>query len=329
MELRYNGLMSEHSPSPPAAQSEAVLDEVATGASVPVLNGPPVLPAVAGEARMVPWVGDTIVFLRRCSEADLAPVGGWLDVHLAGDYFFKRGHLRNILRDPNCETWAVEADGVMIGFVMMYHGSRLHNLYLAAEWQRQGLGASIVGLLRPQTIRAKTNMLAADPTPFYQRLGYEVVGADPKRPWILEMARKAEEATMDVRTEAAPATAAAVPAGQATSPPIAAPKVKAPPSIGKLPADQVVAIAAKLRALSDDELAAVGHAAAVNSHWKARQQAARQRRLEREQAEAAAAAGQHLAPGLTGEARAKVARARAEAAVGALFAPPALNGPPQ
>ena len=270
---------------------------------------------------MVPWVGDDIVFVRRCGEADVDPVGDWLDVHLAGDYFFKRRHLRSVIVNPNSEAWAVEVEGQLIGFIAIYHGSMLHNLYLAANWRGKGLGSALVQMFRPTEIRAKTNMLAADPTDFYKRLGYRVVGQDPRKPHILEMA-------MDVRPATAAEQAAAIPGGAASSPPISPPREKAPPSIGRMTAAQVAAIAAKLRGLSDDELAAVAHAAATHAHWRKRQQAARERRLERERKEAAAAAGQHLAPDLTGEARAKVAAARASAAIAGMFGPEEVNGPP-
>jgi GNAT superfamily N-acetyltransferase len=296
-----------------------------------VNEDPPVL--------LVPWDGSEVVRVRRCTEEDVAPVGDWLDVHLAGDYFFKRRHLARIIRGPGSEAWAVEVAGELVGFVALYNASRLHNLYLRADWRGRGLGAALVTLFNPTTIRAKTNMLAADPTPFYQRLGYEVVGQDPRRPHILEMARNGQEETVDVRTIAPgstiaipagqnslPATPpATVPAGQATSPPITPPATKPPPSIGKLTAGQVAAIAAKLRALGDDELAAVAQQAATWQHWKKRQQAARDRRIERERQEAAAAAGKHLDPGLTGEARARVAGARATAAVASMFDPETID----
>lgn len=280
--------------------------------------------------------------MRLIGPADVPAVGDWLDVHLAGDYFFRRRHLLNLVRSANTDAWAVEADGQLIGFVSVYHGSRLHNLYLAADWRGRGLGGALVRLFNPATIRAKTNMLAADPVPFYQKLGYQVVGQDAKRPHILEMARGQESQPMDVRLNAPgspiatpggtvappPAIAGVVPGGQATSPSMTPAKLKAPPSIGAMTGEQITAIASRLRAMSDAELAAVGQAAAVNSHWRKRQAEARAIRVEKERQAAAAAAGQHLQPGLTGEALAKAAAAQAQRTVDALFAPPPPSSAP-
>lgn len=270
---------------------------------------------------LVPWRGDAPVWVRRLGLADLDLLAGWLDAHIRDDYFFRRSHLAGILARPSTDSWGVECGGDLIGVAILHFGRRLHNLYLAREWRGVGLGAALLALFRPQTVRAKTNMVAADPTGFYEREGYRVVGQDPRRPHILEMERVSEDAQKMTAPNAPGSTIP--PPGGIVDPPKSAPRRP----LGMFSTAEVSAVAAKLRGLTDDELVAVAYAAQEYNLWQTRQKAARDRRIERERLEAAKAAGQHLSADLTGEARARVAKARAMGAVGSLFTPSA-NGTP-
>jgi hypothetical protein len=170
-------------------------------------------------------------------------------------------------------------------------------------------------------------MVSGDPTGFYERSGYEVTGQDRSRPHILTMRRRSvstlngngSEPTLevgDVQTIAQNAPGTRIPAPGGTVTP--SPAVKARP-LGMYSVEEVKVLAARLRALGDDELVALAHGAWQFNLWQQRQRAARERRLERERLEAATAAGQHLDPHLTGEARARVARARAGAGLADMF----------
>jgi GNAT superfamily N-acetyltransferase len=113
----------------------------------------------------------------------------WLDVHLKGDYYFRRGHLAGILsRSINTVSWVV-VDGEPAGVVIVYQQTTLHNLYLAPAFRKSGIGQALMDHFQPQVIRAKTNMVAGDPVPFYQKAGFEVTSCDPNRPWIVLMER--------------------------------------------------------------------------------------------------------------------------------------------
>jgi GNAT superfamily N-acetyltransferase len=129
------------------------------------------------------------VTVRRATPEDAEALVDWADVGLQGDYFFRRGHLVNLLTKPAAAVWVVIVDGYLRGLMILYRGSMLHNLYLAPEVRQLGIGRALLALFRPAQVRAKTNMLAGDPTPFYQANGYGPVGPDPERPHIQVMQR--------------------------------------------------------------------------------------------------------------------------------------------
>lgn len=137
----------------------------------------------------VPTPGRTTI-AHQCSLGDEEALADWCDLHLAGDYFFKRRHLANLLRRPHAAVFALLIDGVMGGLLVIYRQTTLHNLYLAPEFRTGGLGSAIVQRFRPAVVRAKTNMLAGDPTAFYEQAGYVTDHPDPAKPHITVMRRE-------------------------------------------------------------------------------------------------------------------------------------------
>jgi GNAT superfamily N-acetyltransferase len=121
--------------------------------------------------------------------ADTLALSDWCDMHLGRDFFFRRRHMEQILKRSGNQTFAILVDDVMAGLVILYAGSILHNFYLSEEHRHVGLGSAILQHFMPTRIRSKTNMLAGDPTPFYERNGYRIETADPARPHIIDMVR--------------------------------------------------------------------------------------------------------------------------------------------
>jgi len=171
-----------------------------------------------------------------CQECDYLAVQEWLDRHLRGDYLFKKGHLLSIIRRPTSKLYAILLDGLYCGTIVYYNGSVLHNIMVAEEFRGLGIGEACIRHLEPQLIRAKTNMQAGDPVPFYEKLGYAPLGCDPERPHIVVM----EKTTDTPSVQSRPATAAPVPGTLA--PP--APVLILPPELDRDAED-----AAKWRAL--------------------------------------------------------------------------------
>lgn len=124
---------------------------------------------------------------QQCDRRDLQPLKDWLDVYLQGNYFFKEGHLANILGDAKCKVFAVLVDTAMAGVCIVYKDTTLHNLYLAPEYRRQGVGRALIEYFKPLVIRSKSDQVEGDPTDAYRRAGYEVAGYDPNRPHIRTM----------------------------------------------------------------------------------------------------------------------------------------------
>jgi GNAT superfamily N-acetyltransferase len=127
--------------------------------------------------------------VRRAVAGDHQPLCDWADVGLQGDYFMRRGHLANLMKSPNTAVWVVEVDGYLRGLMILYRDSVLHNLYLSPEVRQLGIGSALLALFRPQAVRAKTNMGAGDPSPFYRANGYGAPHPDPERPHIHVMTR--------------------------------------------------------------------------------------------------------------------------------------------
>lgn len=101
---------------------------------------------------------------------------------LHGDFFFKKGHWHGLLRDPSAQVYAIawaptitHHKQQLVGLAVTHEGTTLHNLYLDPFWRNQGLGSTVLQILEPETIRAKTDMVAGNPVPFYEQLGYKVI----------------------------------------------------------------------------------------------------------------------------------------------------------
>lgn len=171
-----------------------------------------------------------------CQAFDHLAVQEWLDRHLRGDYLFKKNHLLSIIKRETSKLYAILLDGMYCGTVVYYNGSILHNIMIDPDFRGLGIGESVIRFLNPSIIRAKTNMQAGDPVPFYKKLGFEPVSQDPERPHIVVMQPAGASAAM-VR----PQDAGALPA----VPPVASfPRLAVPPE-----ADPVESDAAKWRAL--------------------------------------------------------------------------------
>lgn len=235
----------------------------------------------------VPNVGE--VRLERAMEVDHLVLADWCDLHLQGDYFFKRRHLLGILQRSTSKVFVVHVGDVMAGLLILYKGSVLHNLYLSPEVRGSGIGSAVVRHFQPQIIRAKTNMLAGDPTKFYEQAGYKPVAADPNRPWIVEMHREERGKLEPGANGQSPGQATpATPAPPAEVPPSAAPVSASPaPPAEPLAAPAALQVPRLETAMERD--------ARLWRERKERQQARRLRLKSERQGEAAAVGLAHVA----------------------------------
>jgi GNAT superfamily N-acetyltransferase len=111
--------------------------------------------------------------------SDVQAVEHFADAVLKDDFFFRRGHWLSLVADSRVQPFVIrtappgsEEWSEIVGLVVLYAESFLHNLFLSKQWRGLGLGTRIIEALAPTVIRAKTDMASGDPTGFYARLGY-------------------------------------------------------------------------------------------------------------------------------------------------------------
>lgn len=154
---------------------------------------------------------DVEVALWEVTAGDVLAVEHFADSVLRDDFFFRKGHWLSLVADSRVQLFCVRLRpgdqlewSEIVGVVVLYADSTLHNLFLAPHWRSLGIGTAIIGAVAPSTIRAKIDMSTGDPSGFYARLGY-----------THEEARKGKRGQIRVLTK--------VPSDKAVSLPEAAP----------------------------------------------------------------------------------------------------------
>lgn len=126
-----------------------------------------------------PDLSDYTIALWEVTHSDCLAVEHFADSVLRDDFFFRKGHWLSLVSDSRVQLLAVrlqppgsEEWSEIVGVVVLYADSVLHNLFLARHARAMGLGSSIIEAISPTTIRAKVDMSSGDPSGFYSRLGF-------------------------------------------------------------------------------------------------------------------------------------------------------------
>ena len=113
------------------------------------------------------------------THSDCQAVEHFADAVLRDDFFFRKGHWLSLVADSRVQLFVVRVQqqgqatwSEIMGVVVLYADSVLHNLFLARWCRGLGVGAAIINALAPDKIRAKADMSSGDPTGFYHRLGF-------------------------------------------------------------------------------------------------------------------------------------------------------------
>lgn len=126
-----------------------------------------------------PDFNECTLALFEVSHSDCLAVEHFADAVLRDDFFFRKGHWLSLLSDsrvkllvarlqpPGSNEWSE-----ILGVVVLYADSVLHNIFLARWCRGLGLGSAIIEAVAPSVIRAKIDMSTGDPTGFYNRLGF-------------------------------------------------------------------------------------------------------------------------------------------------------------
>lgn len=122
---------------------------------------------------------DVEVALWEVTAGDVLAVEHFADSVLRDDFFFRKGHWLSLVADSRVQLFCVRVRpgeqpewSEIVGVVVLYADSTLHNLFLAPHWRSLGIGSAIIGAVAPSTIRAKIDMSTGDPSGFYARLGF-------------------------------------------------------------------------------------------------------------------------------------------------------------
>lgn len=117
--------------------------------------------------------------LNEVTHSDCLAVEHFADAVLRDDFFFRKGHWLSLVSDSRVKVFCacMEQQGSghhseILGVLVLYADSTLHNLFLARWCRGLGLGSAIIETVSPTCIRAKIDMSTGDPTGFYHRLGF-------------------------------------------------------------------------------------------------------------------------------------------------------------
>jgi GNAT superfamily N-acetyltransferase len=121
--------------------------------------------------------------IRRAEDADaFAAADVWLRSFDAALPSVRRGRtdeeVRNYFREvvvPERETWIADADGRVVGVMVLGEGSLLSQLYLDPPWRGRGLGDRFVALAktrRPKGLELWTFQVNEPAQRFYERHGF-------------------------------------------------------------------------------------------------------------------------------------------------------------
>lgn len=149
-----------------------------------------------------PDFNECTLSLFQVTHSDCLAVEHFADAVLRDDFFFRKGHWLSLVSDSRVRLLVLRAQqpgsnewSEILGVLVLYADSVLHNLFLARWCRGMGLGSAVIEAVSPSSIRAKTDMVAGDPTGFYNRLGY-----------THEVAREGKRGQISVLTKVTPST---------------------------------------------------------------------------------------------------------------------------
>ncbi len=126
-----------------------------------------------------PDFNECTLALFEVTHSDCLAVEHFADAVLRDDFFFRKGHWLSLLSDSRVQLLVARLQqqgsaewSEILGVVVLYADSVLHNLFLSRWCRGLGLGSAIIDAISPSTIRAKVDMSTGDPSGFYARLGF-------------------------------------------------------------------------------------------------------------------------------------------------------------
>lgn len=129
--------------------------------------------------------------IRTATIADLKAICKFTDYWLAGrgiaqkapgsvnDYFISpRQHKKYI---EKYTTYIATDNGKLVGWCVIEGSNTMIHLLVAGDKRGQGIGLRLLEFTNPQTVRSKSNQSSGNPTPWYERHGYEKTHSEQSR----------------------------------------------------------------------------------------------------------------------------------------------------
>lgn len=133
------------------------------------------------------------LWTREATAADLPVLAEFFDVLLYRDYFFRRGHLADLLEQRNVRVQVVMEGWVLVAVaVQTTSNSSLLNLLVHPAYRGLGIGRALLAMLEPERVRVKTDASTGNAAGFYRKLGYRRV---ERRRRVSTYARPARKST--------------------------------------------------------------------------------------------------------------------------------------
>lgn len=120
--------------------------------------------------------GSAKLHVRRAGRTDHEPLTFFFDTVLRHDYFLRRGQLEDMLEGTHHAVYVAEVDHVLVGVAISTAGCRLVNVLVHPAYRGLGVGSALIAATGATQVRAKLDMTAGDPRPFYEQLGFERTG---------------------------------------------------------------------------------------------------------------------------------------------------------
>lgn len=114
--------------------------------------------------------------IRPALRGDIVPLQFFLDAFLRKDVFIRRGQLEALITGPYHRVWIAELGHVLVGVAITTHGTRLINALIHPAYRRLNIGRALIHASGATEVRAKLDMSAGDPRPFYEAIGFVRTG---------------------------------------------------------------------------------------------------------------------------------------------------------
>lgn len=135
---------------------------------------------------------DQLIY-RQAKENDLSKIMAFADICLRRDVLIVRGYIKNYLKSSS-KIWLVFDKDKLIAFAFIWKKTNsLNNLYIHPKYRNRKIGLNLMNYLKPKFVRSKLDQSTGDPTEFYKKTGYELIGEKQGKKKNLNILKRIEK----------------------------------------------------------------------------------------------------------------------------------------